>query len=408
VPALALFVANIPAYFASLHQIALPDFNIYTGRITLDDAHRLQALGLSVNFYAICMLAVSLIFQFSYTTVSALLFWRKSDTLIALLASFSLMMLPFAYANLTLQALPPRWSWLIPVLISLANCSIMLCAYVFPDGRFVPRWIRWLALAMLAYWAFLYWTLHGFLLLILLVGFALSTVVVQVYRYRYKMSQQERQQAKWVVFGIAIAVTGNIGTRLITIFVLFPLFPDSLLPVAFQVIFVSFSMLVIPPTLAVAILRSRLWDIDVIINRALVYGTLSGTLALLYFGAIVGLQFVMHGLTEGNQVALVISTLAIAALFQPLRRRIQVGIDRRFYRHKYDAAHILNAFSATLRNEVDLNTLTEQLIGVVEETMQPTHVSLWLRGAESSNKRKTRLLPGPDEGFTESSWEKYL
>jgi hypothetical protein len=202
-------------------------------------------------------------------------------------------------------------------------------------------------------------------------------------------------------------VGGNIGTRLITAFVLSPIFPESSLPAGLQVILVSLSMLVIPPTLAIAILRSRLWDIDVIINRALIYGALSGALALIYFGSVIGLQFVLHGLTEGNQLALVISTLAIAALFQPLRRNIQNGIDRRFYRHKYDAARILNAFSATLRNEVDLNTLTEQLVDVVEETMEPTHVSLWLRGTESSSKRKTRLLPGLDEGSTESSWERY-
>jgi hypothetical protein len=293
---------------------------------------------------------------------------------------------------------------LIPTLITLGNVSIMLCAYVFPDGKFVPRWICWLALAMLAYWAFLYWALDGTLLdFILLLGFALSTVAVQAYRYRYVSNAQQRQQTRWVVFGIALAVGGNIGTRLITAFVLSPLFPESSLPVALQVILVSLSMLAIPPTLAIAILRSRLWDIDVIINRALVYGTLSGTLALIYFGSVIGLQFVLHGITDGNQLALVISTLAIAALFQPLRRRIQDGIDRRFYRRKYDAARVLNAFSATLRNEVDLNMLTEQLVSVVEETMEPTHVSLWLRGPESSNKRKTRLLSGLDEESTESN-----
>ena len=102
------------------------------------------------------------------------------------------------------------------------------------------------------------------------------------------------------------------------------------------------------------------------------------------------------------------SNFAIAALFQPLQRRIQNGIDRRFYRRKYDAARILSTFGATLRNEVDLNTLTEQLVSVVEETMEPTHASLWLRGTESSNKRKTRLLPEVDEESTESSWERYM
>lgn len=403
-----MFVANVPAYFASLHQLTSPHPRVYTGRLTFDDIGRLQALGLSLDFYAVCMLLVILTFQFSYAAVGVLLFRRKSDTPIALLASFSLMMHPFAYANLTLQALSPGWAWLIPSLITLGNASIMLSAYVFPDGKFVPRWIRWLALVMLAYWAYLFWALGGGLFdFILLLGFALSTMAVQAYRYRYVSNAQQRQQTKWVVFGIAIAVVGNVGTRVITVFVLSPLFPESFLPFAFQAILVSLSMLVIPPTLAIAILRSRLWDIDVIINRTLVYGALTGTLALIYFGSIIGLQFVLHGLTEGNQLALVISTLAIAALFQPLRRRIQEGIDLRFYRRKYDAARILNAFSATLRHEVDLNALTERLVSVVEETMEPTHISLWLNSSASSNKRKTRLLSEFDEEATESSWERY-
>jgi hypothetical protein len=151
---------------------------------------------------------------------------------------------------------------------------------------------------------------------------------------------------------------------------------------AVEVILISCSMLVIPPTLAIAILHSRLWDIDVIINRTLVYSFLTATLALVYIGLVIGLQFLLRGLTEGNQLAIIGSTLIIAALFQPLRQRIQIVIDRRFYRHKYDATRTLEAFSATLRNELDLEQLSEQLTSVVEETMQPRHVSLWLRKPE--------------------------
>jgi hypothetical protein len=120
----------------------------------------------------------------------------------------------------------------------------------------------------------------------------------------------------------------------------------------------------------------------VIINRTLVYSFLTATLALVYIGLVIGLQFLLRGLTEGNQLAIIGSTLIIAALFQPLRQRIQTVIDRRFYRHKYDATRTLEAFSATLRNELDLEQLSEQLTSVVEETMQPAHVSLWLRKPE--------------------------
>ncbi len=142
-------------------------------------------------------------------------------------------------------------------------------------------------------------------------------------------------------------------------------------------------MVFIPISFGIAILRYHLYDIDILINRTLVYGTLSAILALVYFGLIFALQYLLRGIiNQNNDVAIVISTLMIAALFQPLQRRIQTLIDRRFYRRKYDAAKILKAFSASLRTEVDLTQLREQLVAVVQETMQPSHVSLWLRQPE--------------------------
>jgi hypothetical protein len=144
-------------------------------------------------------------------------------------------------------------------------------------------------------------------------------------------------------------------------------------------------MLLIPLSVFVAVFRSGLFDIDLVINRALVYVTLTASLALVYLGAVAGLQRLVSPLAgESNQLVVVASTLLIAALFNPLRRRIQHVIDRRFYRKKYDATKTLEAFSAKLRNETNLDSLSDELVGVVRETMQPEHASLWLRRPEDS------------------------
>ena len=142
------------------------------------------------------------------------------------------------------------------------------------------------------------------------------------------------------------------------------------------------SFTAVPIAVGFAILRYRLYEIDLIINRTLVYGALTTALALVYFGGVATIQAIFRALTgqgEQGQLAVVVSTLLIAALFNPLRRRIQSFIDRRFYRRKYDAAKTLEAFSAKLRDETDLDALSEDLTSVVRETMQPSHVSLWLR-----------------------------
>src|SRR5258706_10603101 len=158
---------------------------------------------------------------------------------------------------------------------------------------------------------------------------------------------------------------------------------------AFTIVQIPFDLLLLlfPLSIGFAVLRYRLWDVDLLIKRTLVYGILSVSLVLIYIGLIVGLQFPLQGVIgRGNALVIVASTLAIAALFQPLRHRIQVVIDRRFYRRKYDAVRTLEAFSAILRQEVDLDQLREELMAVVQETMQPSQVSLWLRPTAQDRK----------------------
>jgi len=187
----------------------------------------------------------------------------------------------------------------------------------------------------------------------------------------------ERQQIKWFAYAAAATVSAS------TLAYIIPGVIDT--PPWFEwagfVLNAAF-VPAIPVAIGIAILRHRLYDIDLLINRTLVYGSLTATLVAVYFGGVATSQAIFRAFTgqeQQPQLAVVVSTLAIAALFNPIRRRIQAFIDRRFYRRKYDAAKTLDAFSARLRDETDLGTLSEELIGAVKETMQPEHVSLWLR-----------------------------
>jgi hypothetical protein len=202
-----------------------------------------------------------------------------------------------------------------------------------------------------------------------------------------------------VVFGIAVAVAGLL-TTIFTVGAAVDLPPEEVGPKMLSMLLMDAFALFIPLSVGVAVLRARLFDIDVVINRTLVYGSLTATLVALYFGGIVLLQRVFVVLTgEKSTLAVVASTLLIAALCNPLRRRIQSFIDRRFYRRKYDARKSLEALSAKLRDETDFDALHAELVGVINETMQPAHVSLWLRpDPEQREKRRAAIREtGHDE-----------
>jgi hypothetical protein len=382
---LALFVLSVPARYEQLSDIAR--------RVSAQLGPRDDLLGrfLSHGAYALTVLSLEVAFVLAFALVSGTIVWRNfSDwrplLFSAVFVTYSVWVTPTLDA-LTLPSVLQTVADLLQAVGVLLAVSFFL---LFPDGRFVPSWTRLSALG----WAFycLAWglfpaswlslidpfeaSLAAFLILMVL-GWTLG-LVAQAARYR-RAGPQQRAQTKWVLLVIAGACIGYATVYL----------PGALLPASgsARILYNLFSVpvfwlvaLPIPIALAVAILRHRLFDVNVLINRTLVYGSLTATLILVYVGSVVFLQMLFRAVIGSeSQLAVVASTLAVAALFNPLRRRIQWFIDRRFYRSKYDAAKTLEAFSAKLKDETDLNALRDDLVGVVRETMQPSHVSLWLR-----------------------------
>jgi hypothetical protein len=224
----------------------------------------------------------------------------------------------------------------------------------------------------------------------------LVSAVSLVLRYR-RSGAEVREQIKWLAFAASVVGVTYLSAVIAGIFFVPELFssqhPQSIVYALIpNLLLMSYAS--IPTAIGFAVLKYRLYDIDIIINRALVYGLLTVSLAAVYLGGVVGTQAAFRTLTgqeQQPQLGVVISTLAIAALFNPLRRRIQSFIDRRFYRRKYDAARIMAAYGTRLRDEVDLKTLSDDLLEVVRETVQPVHVNLWLRspdGTPPAGKRK--------------------
>jgi MFS family permease len=299
-----------------------------------------------------------------------------------------------------------NWNWLLLIF------PLLFILLLFPNGQPpTPRW-RWVGVAAIV-WAALFVLLAALpqqinvatttnvvvdnpigvlgkdtverlvgVWIVGLLALAMACAVVLFVRYR-RANETEREQIKWLLYACAMFLVVYVGG--------FPSALGGTSSVGGYIwgVFFGLSVIALPTAIGIAILKYRLYDIDVVINRTLVYGSLTATLIALYFGGIFLLQRIFV-LLSGQQstLAVVASTLLIAAMFNPLRRRIQSFIDRRFYRRKYDAAKTLEEFSTKLRDETDLEALNNELVGVVKVTMQPAHVSLWLRPETASEGQR--------------------
>lgn len=345
------------------------------------------------------LIGVDLLAIACYAVIAGVLIWQRSDDWLALFVALMLILTAVLYNDGALDSPVPIW--ITAAVLALAETTQLAFLWIFPDGAFFPRRAR-LLLGPVLCWRMIMW--GSFYLvryraqpgdviglgavplypldILAVIGLFIHGAAAQIIRYRRVSTPAQRQQTKWLLFGVLVAVL-VLGPEVLLVQGLGVLQGSNDINVTLMIVsrLIMFAaVLAVPATIAVAILRYRLFEIDILINRTLVYSLVTGLLLAIYLISIVLLQAVAALLIgDGHSdLATIGSTLTIAALFSPLRRRVQHTIDRRFYRRKYDAAQTIGLFGATLRNEVDLDMLNARLLAVVEETMQPAQLTLWL------------------------------
>lgn len=381
---LGVFFAGLPTYLSHFQSVC-PGADCAAGQLAPENVRVPPILAAPVGNYPTYTVIFQIASALVWFVVGVVIFWRKSNDWMALLVS--LMLLFFGTADVTHVLAESGTLWHAPALaLNLLTFGLAFLVFtLFPSGRLAPRWavvlvVIYATSALLSVFfpgsplAINSWPIP----LTALAWFALvfCLALAQLYRYWRVSGLVQRQQTKWIVLGVAAAVVGG-GFWVPDLLYGSLRQPGSVYQAILLV--VNYIPLLIPLTIGLSILRYRLWVIDTVINRVLVYSILTGLLALVYLGCIILLEYLLRGiLTETSGVAILGSTVAIAALFQPLRWRIQAAIDRRFYRKKYQAGRLMATFSASLRNEIDLQQLSEDLGVVVEQTLQPSYMALWL------------------------------
>ncbi|MCA9945848.1 MAG: hypothetical protein KC449_20335 [Anaerolineales bacterium] len=361
-------------------------------QLTPEALPAMAEIGLTLTGYAFIQSIPTAIFAVVCVALGALIFWQRSHEVMGFSSSLWLVTFGLTLFEEEVRATSAAYPWLQPAAVGLVWLGgvILLPLFfcIFPNGRFAPRWTKWgwlitsalfvgfgTAAELFPAFDAIYKAFGGYLWFTMLLG----SIAIQFYRYRYLSTPNERQQTKWVVFAFIVTVA-----VLVIMFLINPLFLDfrvaetenavrNILGNAISTI----AFLMIPLGISISILRYRLYDIDLIIRRTVQYSVVSAVLALVYFGSITLIQGGVTAVANTQSpLAIVLSTLLIAALFNPVRQRVQIFIDRRFYRQKYNAQQVLARFAQTSRDEVELETLTTELIRVVQETMQPETVQL--------------------------------
>jgi hypothetical protein len=411
---LGLFIASLPARYAVL---ANPNKIIHS---------ELEAYSISLTFYTNFIIATHIVVAVGFLAAAAAVALLTRCAPRALFVSLTLTTFGAALPGASFAIIIGQPISDVPfsLLQGLGWFFLLLFAYLFPSGRLAPAWTRYLV-PLWAAWVCVFFALSPTafaqrpvligLFFLMWVGWFVTGAYAQYRRYISVDTDIERYQTRWAVLGFFVAIFGAMIATLPHIAAL-SLGRPELVDVRYQLIataVMSICGLFIPATITAAMLRRRLFDVDLIINRALVYGALSATLAFVYgvcITAVVGLGAAVSGRFSVNAaqhpLTLISATLVVAALAQPLRRRIQRDINRRFYRRQFNMQRILETFGAELKQEIELEQLGERLLQIVSRAMQPSHVSLWLTPIDSSKSARSRArLEALDKQLSESEYE---
>ena len=392
--AVGLFAAGIPAEFAQL-QLGCPTQSCASsGGMAPVELTLLENLGFSIDFFAAYGIALEIIFASVYIVVAALTFWRKSSDRLARFVSLALLLFGTSTQSYAMEALVqahPVWGPLVDGLHFLGSASFSLFLFIFPDGRFVPRRSRWVALIWIAWLLPRYWfpdwppsdsgTWLAWANVFVWLGAFGTAIYSQAYRYRHVSNTVRQQQTKWVVFGITMGLSLFIIVNIVvSSTVPVPTSASDITTLMVGAALMNGALLLIPLSVGIAVLRYRLFDIDIIINRTLVYGALTVSVVGIYVLVVGYLSMLFRA--AGGQANLVITTLAtglVALLFQPLRNRLQRGINRLMYGERDDPYAVLSRLGqqlqATLAPEAVLSTIVE----TVKESLKLPYAAITLK-----------------------------
>jgi signal transduction histidine kinase len=373
-----LFISLLPYTFADAHTICASAACSNGAHLTPDQARELHQLGLSMSFYATLYLIWSIVLEFVYVATGVVIFWRRSDDRMAFISSLALVTFGGVFRGFNPE--PSLSPLLIVLSLGVAffgNCCLGLFFYLFPTGRFVPRWTGLLALGWVVYWGINILILGTILMepgldLVLFLSLFVSVVITQVYRYRRVSTAEQRQQTKWVVFGISLELLG-----LLTLFALASLVSVEIIPNLILESLLYVFLLFIPLSIGVAMLRSHLWDIDILINRTLVYGLLTACVVAFYVLVVVGLSALLQ--SQGNLLISLLATGLVAVLFQPLRQRLQLAVNRLMYGERDTPYKVISRLGQRLEATLAPDAVLPTMVETVTQALKLPYAAISLK-----------------------------